>query len=225
MDDRQFTYMTADWLLGHERFIEKFLQTAEIRFLKKGDILYHQGEAVELLYLVLKGTVESYFENDSGRQKITSISQRGVLVGLTGLNDYAGHHTLRCRTSVIVAVAPKETVYQWDSEMLTALIQMQTRKIKTAFAQMIHQSTQTIESRILRLLLEAGHEEETTEYEIPVNIVFSRQEIASIVGSTRERVGQVMNELQNQKLLERDGRDIYFYPSALKKRLEQIKAV
>ena len=25
MDDGQFTYMTADWLLGHEKFIEKFL--------------------------------------------------------------------------------------------------------------------------------------------------------------------------------------------------------
>lgn len=44
---------------------------------------------------------------------------------------------------------------------------------------------------ILRLLLEAASEDEAKEYEIPVNIVFSRQEIASIVGSTRERVGQV----------------------------------
>lgn len=222
MDDRQFTYMTEDWLLGHEKFIEKFLQAAEIRFLKKGDILIRQGEPVDQLYLVLKGSVESYFENDSGRQKITSICQRGVLVGLTGLNDYKGHHTLRCRTSVIVAVAPKEVVYQWDSEMLMALIQMQTRKMKTAFAQMIHLSTQTIEGRILRLLLEAAREEEAKEYEIPVNIVFSRQEIASIVGSTRERVGQVLNELQNEKLLEIDGKDIYFYPSALKRRLEQL---
>lgn len=55
-----------------------------------------------------------------------------------------------------------------------------------------------------------------------MNIVFSRQEIASIVGSTRERVGQVLNELQNEKLLEIDGRDIYFYPSALRRRLEQL---
>ena len=222
MDDGQFTYMTADWLLGHEKFIEKFLQTAEIRFLKKGDILIRQGEPVDHLYLVLKGSVESYFENGSGRQKITSICQRGVLVGLTGLNDYMEHHTMRCRTSAIVAVAPKETVYQWDSEMLMALIQMQTRKMKTAFAQMIHQVAQTIEGRILRLLLEAASQDEAKEYEIPVNIVFSRQEIASIVGSTRERVGQVLNELQNEKLLEIDGRDIYFYPSALRRRREQL---
>ena len=115
MDDGQFTYMTADWLLGHEKFIEKFLQTAEIRFLKKGDILIRQGEPVDHLYLVLKGSVESYFENESGRQKITSICQRGVLVGLTGLNDYMEHHTMRCRTSAIVAVAPKETVCQSPS--------------------------------------------------------------------------------------------------------------
>ena len=121
-----------------------------------------------------------------------------------------------------MAVAPKETVYQWDSDMLMALIQMQTRKMKTAFAQMIHQVAQTIEGRILRLLLEAASEDEAKEYEIPVNIVFSRQEIASIVGSTRERVGQVLNELQNEKLLEIDGRDIYFYPSALRRRLEQL---
>ena len=177
---------------------------------------------MDYLYLVLKGSVESYFENESGRQKITSICQRGVLVGLTGLNDYMEHHTMRCRTSAIVAVAPKETVYQWDSDMLMALIQMQTRKMKTAFAQMIHQVAQTIEGRILRLLLEAASEDEAKEYEIPVNIVFSRQEIASIVGSTRERVGQVLNELQNEKLLEIDGRDIYFYPSALRRRLEQL---
>ena len=55
-----------------------------------------------------------------------------------------------------------------------------------------------------------------------MNIEFSRQEIASIVGSTRERVGQVLNGLQSEKLLEIDGRDLYFYPSALKQRLEQL---
>lgn len=222
MDDRQFTYMTTDWLLGHEKFIEKFLQNAEIRFLKKGDILFYQGEPVDQLYLVLKGSIESYFENESGKQKITSICQRGMLVGLTGLNDYTGHHTLRCRSSAIVAVAPKEIVYQWDSEMLMALIQMQTRKIKTAFAQIIHQSTQTIERRILGLFLEAGNDDVKTEYEIPVNIVFSRQEIANIVGSTRERVGQIMNDLEKRKLIDVDGKDIYFYPSILKRHLAQL---
>lgn len=221
MDEQRYTYMASDWMLGHEKFIERFLKHAEISFLKKGDILFRQGERVDNLYLVLKGTVESYFENEAGKQKITSISQRGMLVGISSMNDYAGHHTLRCRTEAIVAVAPKEVIYQWDSEMLVALIQMQTRKIRTAFSQMINQSTQSIENRMLRLFLENGCDEEHTGYEIPVGIQFSKQEVASIVGSTRERVNQIMNGLEKRQLIRTDGKNIYFYPSALKRILEE----
>ncbi len=217
MSDRTFSYMSTDWLQGHEVFIEKFMEHADVRFFKKGEFLFRQNENLNELFLILKGTVESFFESESGKQKITSIIRRGMLVGMAGLNDYEGHHTLRCRTAVIAGVMPKEAVYEWDSAMLLALIQMQTRKIRATYIQMMNQSSQTIETRILNFLLEAGlNEDEPGPVEIPVSIEFSKQEIANIISSTRERVNQIMNDLEKRRIIQTEGKEIRFYPSKVR---------
>lgn len=60
MSDRTFSYMSTDWLQGHEVFIEKFMEHADVRFFKKGEFLFRQNENLNELFLILKGTVESF---------------------------------------------------------------------------------------------------------------------------------------------------------------------
>ena len=213
------SYMSTDLLQGHEKFIEKYMEAAEVRFFKKGDLLFQQGDQLNELYLILKGTVEFYFESE-GKQKITSVITRGTLIGMAGLNEYEEHHTARCRTSVIVGAMKKDEIYNWDRDMILTLIKLQTRKIRAAYSQMLSQSFETIDVRILNFLLEAGMNEENQHMiELPTSIEFSKQEIANLVSSTRERVSQVMNSLQRDGLVEIDGKEIRYYVSKIKEAL------
>ena len=218
MDEGGPRYVTSTWLDGYEKFIESFLQDAQVVFYKQGDVMIRQDEPVDRLYLVLRGTVEVSYTNEEGQTKIAAIIHRGALSGVAGLNRYWGHHTHTCRTPAMAAVLPKEAVYQWDSEMLLTLIRMQTRKMELAFQQLKENSTVSVRDRLVRLLLERGRMERLLlPVELPVRFPFQKQELANLIGSTRERVGQVLRELQDEGLVEVEGKEICFYLSALQK--------
>lgn len=218
MDENSPRYVISTWLDGYETFIERFLRDAQVVFYNQGDVICRQDEPMDRLYLILRGTIEVSYTNGEGQTKIAAVIDRGALTGVAGLNRYWSHHTHTCRTDAMVAIQPKEAVYQWDSEMLLALIQMQTRKIELAFQQIKEHSTASVRDRLVRLLLERGQMEVLPlAVELPVRFTFTKQDLANFIGSTRERVGQVLQELRAEGLIQMEGKELCFYPSRLKK--------
>ena len=59
-------YVSKDCLNHHDYLLNKILDTAEIHFLTKGSMVFNSAEEINGLYVVLNGTLESFFyENGS----------------------------------------------------------------------------------------------------------------------------------------------------------------
>jgi len=218
MLEQETSYYINDWLKSKEAFVEEYLKYSTIRSYQKQDVICNQGDLMDAFYLVIEGIIECSFRNEHGQKKIVGLVDKGMLIGMSGLDSYREHHTFSCRTPAIVAVMQKERINEWSREMLYSLIHMQTEKMRSAISHILGQYLDPVEARIARLLLEAGTASASiANVDIPMRVTFSKKEISEIVGSTRERVSQVMSEMQRSGAFTLKGKEVLFYSSALKK--------
>ena len=63
-----------------------------IMSLKKGDIVYQEGDHSNFIYLILKGVVKNYKMDENGKELITTLNKPDDFLGFTSLVDIAPYH-------------------------------------------------------------------------------------------------------------------------------------
>ena len=161
---------------------------------------------MKFLHLVLEGMIECSFQSLHGQKKISWLINNGLFIGMSSLDSYLEHHTFICRTPAIIASMPVEDIYKWDYDMFYSLVLMQTRKMRSARSQVISQYLESTQNKLIRLLLELGGEPRyISNQEIPLIVSASRQELADIVGISREHTSKLIRNLQKRALLKISG--------------------
>lgn len=175
--------------------------------------IIHEGDKPHSLYYIIKGSVTVQTENDEGAEIILAYLNEGDFFGEAGL-----FKENLDRSAMVITRAPSEIaeityvqfrkLVQEDPEILYLLSgQIFDRLIKTS--QRVRDLIfLDVSGRIARTLLELSKQPDAMTHPNGMQIKITRQDIAKIVGCSREMAGRVLKELEDEKLIEAHGKTI-----------------
>jgi CRP/FNR family cyclic AMP-dependent transcriptional regulator len=167
------------------------------------------GDATDSLYIVLSGRLKVMMSDADGKEVILSILGPGEFFGEMGLIDDAP------RSASVVAIEACELLsiakrdfkkcLAENFEMAMAVMRGLVRRLREADRKIGSLALLDVYGRVARLLLDMS---ETVEGEKIVTKRLPKQEIAKMIGASREMVSRVMKDLQMGGYIEVRGSNI-----------------
>ena len=201
---------------------------SKMRKLKRGEAVYLPSDSPDDILLVAEGRVKICHSTPEGKQSILGFVDPGEIFGeLALLDSDSGREgsAEAAEKSVIVAIPKNELltiVQKYPSIVLgvTKLIGMRRQRVEKRLRNLLFRSNR---DRVIHLLLELTEKYgRRTEAGVELQIRLSHQEMASIIGSTRETVTVFLGQLQAEGLLTIARRRIVLHsPEKLAKEVDE----
>ena len=167
------------------------------------------GDATDSLYIVLSGRLKVMMSDADGKEVILSILGPGEFFGEMGLIDDSP------RSASVVAIEACELLsiakrdfkkcLAENFEMAMAVMRGLVRRLREADRKIGSLALLDVYGRVARLLLDMS---ETVEGEKIVTKRLPKQDIAKMIGASREMVSRVMKDLQMGGYIEVRGSNI-----------------
>jgi CRP-like cAMP-binding protein len=180
---------------------------------KKGQTIFREGGFPSGIYYVIEGKVKKYKVDNFEKEQIIYVANAGELIGYHAvLSTERYSDSATALEECIVLFIPKEDFIRVleQSPMLSArLLKMLSHEFTvlsnsiTIFAQRPVRERLAITLIVLREKFKKGNPEGQ-----PITINISREDIASMAGTTRENVVRLLREFKDGKLIETQGRKI-----------------
>jgi len=185
------------------RELEKY---ARVRTYPKNNALYCPRDTADGVFLVASGRVRLCSTTSDGKQAILAFVEPGEIFGELALLD-SGEREERAETvvdSTIVLLSAERLRLLMNTSIdltlgVTKLIGLRRLRVERRLRSLLFRSNR---ERLVHLLVDlAGQYGKSTKDGLLIDIKLSHQELASIIGSTRETVTATLGELQQSGLL------------------------
>lgn len=173
-------------------FLTKHAQTKNFQ---PQSIIVHQGERANFVYIIVKGLIKIYLIHESGKYiPVKTSGEREFIGDLGAIDGKLIPANVEAIQEVLALLIPKEIFIQALTKYPTFalnLLQSWANKVRAINQQ--RESSLNLKERTLSALKTlAQHFPDKT-------ITLSQEELASIVGATRARVTEVLNELEKER--------------------------
>ncbi|WP_151776877.1 cAMP-activated global transcriptional regulator CRP [Acinetobacter brisouii] len=200
--------------------VKALLKRAYINRYPKRMSIVEVGNESKSLYLILKGSVSILLKEDDDREIVVAYLNAGDFFGEMGLFEAEPLRTAEVRTREVCEIA--EISYENFLELSKqypdlsyAVFAQLARRLKNTTRKMTDLAFIDVTGRIARCLIELANQPEAMLLPNGRQIRITRQEIGRIVGCSREMVGRVLKSLEDQGMIETEGKAILIYDSAL----------
>jgi len=185
--------------------------------------VFRPGDPASTLYYVLDGSVSILAEEDDGRELVLGYFGKGEFVGEMGLFIQSAQRevTLRTRTQTELAEISYDSLLQLMTgelapdapRILFAIGGQLTRRLRDTGRKAGRLAFLDVTDRIVRTLHDLAKEPDAMTHPQGTQLRISRQEIARLVGCSREMAGRVLKKLQADGKLHARGKTIVLYGS------------
>ena len=185
--------------------------------LKKGEVVFQEGDPGVGFHFVLFGAVKIVKMNEEGKEHIIHILGPGELFGEVLLfNQGAYPATAIAQSDSLVGVVPNEKLEELvlrNNQLALLIIKALNRRLQVA-QQKIRSLALTgaqakVANTLLALLYERGQEETDQTWRLELDI--PKQDLANLVGVTRETLARILSEWQKQKWIEWQGKTLLIH--------------
>ena len=173
-----------------EQELAQITESAERRELRRGDLLFGEGDEPNELFVVDSGRIAIANKSVDGRESVVALMEHGDVIGEMGLFDGLGRsaEARALEPSVVWAIpyAPVQAIYERRPTLLwgvVALLAGRLRAMDTALADSVFLD---VTGRTAKRLLELAGAND--EFLLPV----TQEELAGMVGASRERVNKAI---------------------------------
>jgi len=170
--------------------------------------VYLPSDAADAVLLLVTGRVKICGSSADGRESILAFIEPGELFGeLAMFDDETRQEHAETTEPSTVVVLPRDAlrqVMERHAEIslgVTKLIGLRRRRIERRLKYLLFRSNRDRMIHLLLELVEQYGEAEAEAEGIRLRIKLSHQELASIIGSTRETVTIVLGELQAEQMI------------------------
>lgn len=186
--------------------LKPLTRLAMLRKIPRHTVVLHAGDHTDNIYFVLSGALKVQVSDEEGREVILSMVGPGELFGEMGVLD---DHP---RSATVLTVEQSEVVVMGKADFKQCLLDNPdvslfimrnlTRRLRLADRNIESLALLDVYGRVARLLLEAA---EVVDGRRVVTRKFSKQDIAKMVGASREMVSRVMRDLMAQGFVREQG--------------------
>lgn len=196
----------------HDLNVQELERVAEIsisRFVTKKSIIFSEGSEKEAVFFIQEGFVKTFKTDENGHEQIVSLLKSGDMFPHTGLfnqNPYpATAETIMDTHLVAIPVQKFEHLMQNTPSIAVKMMRILGDKIVELQEKLQLLSGQNVKHRMLSFLLNLAKEHGNSEgNKITINLPLTHQEIANSVGTTRETINRILNQLSKENILKTD---------------------
>jgi len=192
-----------------------------VRSYRKNQVIFLEEETGNYMYIVLAGKVKVTKSTPGGKDSILAIHQTGDFFGemalLDGKTSPATVAAMEdCRIASISSIDFHRYLMQSD-KVIKQIIQVLCSRLRQVWGQVQALTYSNAESRIRSGLLQMARRHGVRDARgIIINLKITHQEIAEMVGTSRETVTRTLARLQKDAIIEIDHRRIVLLnPKAL----------
>ncbi|SJM94414.1 DNA-binding transcriptional dual regulator [Crenothrix polyspora] len=217
-----YIHHTEGQIAINEHALEQFLKLCHKKTYPAKTIIIQPGDAGDNLHFIIEGSVSICVEDSSsGQELILTYLNKNEFIGEIGVfkNIATRKVTVRTRTDCHLAEisyerfqqALKNELYVYAIDLLYILGAQLSARLLVARRNLCDLAFMDVEGRIARTLLDLCKEPDAITHPDGMQLHITRQEIARIVGCSREMAGRVLKELEDKKLITAHGKTIVVF--------------
>ena len=174
------------------------------RRFKRGETIVEQGEKSNTLFIILTGRARVVTADKRGREVILATLQPGDYIGEMSLIDNEPHSaTVRAEVQTDMLTLGRAEFARClpeNSSMSYAIMKGLVQRLRQADRKIESLALMDVYGRVARSLLEFALPDR--EGLLTIRERISRQDIAKMVGASREMVSRVMKDLEDRGFIE-----------------------
>jgi len=198
-----------DWFLSH----------CHVRRLPTRKLIIHAGAAPDSLYFIVEGSVTVLIEDENGNEAVVAYLHEGEFIGEMGLFDAEATRSAFVRTRTECQIA--EISYArfnrlcWQKPgILFAVSKQLAKRLQKTTRRLGDLVFLDVTGRVAAALLEMSREPDALTHPDGIQVELSRQELGRLVGCSREMAGRVLKALEEQGLIQAQGKKIVVLSAA-----------
>ena len=187
-----------------EESLQRIAADASERALRRGDVLFGEGDEPDTLYVVTHGRVAIANKSIDGRESVVALMEPGDLFGEMGLFDGLGRsaeaRALEPSTVIEISYEPVTELYRDRPQELWNVVKLLASRLRSMDEALADSVFLDVTGRTAKRLLELAGDSD--EFTLPI----TQEELAGMVGASRERVNKAIASFVKLGWLEQNER-------------------
>jgi CRP-like cAMP-binding protein len=164
---------------------------AEQREVRRGDVLFAEGDEPNELFVVTSGRIAIANKSVDGRESVVALMERGDVFGEMGLFEGLGRsaeaRALEPSEVVAIGYEPIQAIYEARPTLLWGVVSLLAGRIRSMDGALADSVFLDVTGRTAKRLLELAGDAD--DFVLPV----TQEELAAMVGASRERVNKAIS--------------------------------
>jgi CRP-like cAMP-binding protein len=187
--------------------LESLRSASTSRTIARNEVLFHQGDAANELFGILTGRIAILTRSPDGRESLVAVLEEGALFGEFGLFD-DGPRSADARaleeTQLLVLEYPAvRAALQAHPQLLWVIVRVLARRLRNTDESLADAVFLDVPARTAKRLLELSADRD--EFRLPM----TQEDLAGLVGASRERVNKALSQFAKLGWIEVQGRNRY----------------
>jgi CRP/FNR family transcriptional regulator, cyclic AMP receptor protein len=158
--------------------------------LRRGDVLFHEDDEADRLYVVIEGRIAIAKRSIDGRESVVALMESGDLFGEMSLFEPLGRsaeaRALEPSQVLAIGYGPIREVYERRPELLWGVVELLAGRVRSMDVALADSVFLDVTGRTAKRLVEMASGAD--EFTLPV----TQEELAAMVGASRERVNKAI---------------------------------
>lgn len=167
-----------------------------------------EGNRPNALYFLSKGKVKAFKSNEEGREYITNLYKEGDFIGyLDLLEDTTYRESAMAMEEAEIYIIPREDFFSLldrNRDVASKFIKILSDNLADREERLLKLAYNSVRKRVAEALLLVDKQYEREEHATK-QISISREDLASIVGASKETVIRTLADFKDEKLIDSQG--------------------
>jgi CRP/FNR family cyclic AMP-dependent transcriptional regulator len=196
--------------------IERFLEHCHRRQYPAKSLIIYAGDKPDVLYYIVEGSVTVLIEDETGREIVLAYLNAGDFFGEMGLFGGETNRSAFVRAKskcelAEISYSRFRQLTEKDPDILFELASQMALRLRKTSQKVGNLAFMDVTGRIARTLMDLSKEPDAMTHPDGMQIRITRQELGRIVGCSREMVGRVLKNLEEQGLITAQGKTIVVF--------------
>jgi CRP-like cAMP-binding protein len=165
--------------------------TSSPRHLRRHDVVFAEGDQAHELFIVQEGRIAIANKSTDGRESVVALMEPGEVFGefplFDGLGRSAEARALEDSTIVAVAYDDVRRMFDDDPRLLWRVVEILATRLRATDEALADSVFLDVPGRTAKRLLELAGDGD--EFQLPI----TQEELAGLVGASRERVNKAIS--------------------------------
>jgi CRP/FNR family transcriptional regulator len=172
---------------------------------RRGEWVFVPGDPADVIYILQKGRMKITALSEDGHEVVHEILGPGEIFGDTstilGIPRTTSGQTLE--PSLLCEIRQKdfESLVKEYPELLLQLLKSVGLRLKKAEAQLLNVICNDVSTRVREALLDLIACESELQPDQPIRIKITQQDLANLIGASRQKTWQALKELEDSNVL------------------------